>query len=578
MAAHAAVPRRTVDRIACGDWMRLSRSVFRDPGRDRRGQADTSATSPPLNTVDLSPTNDDAANIYRFQEGSGSHGALGRLQHGLKDARINSDRRGQFIPMPTVQRLVAENIRDILMEENILDDEYISWSAAKILQTAVKLFAILADIKSDKEKYIVQLLEENIGDEQLPFRQRSRHSGSYLVTRQGATINALKDWNGKSIEDFEHKQYRFLSPVFRRSEHYDLDNMHVLPFTKKGSTPSLGTAAAGGYGKVFQAHIHPDHHELGDNSSQESLAIAVKQMIFDEHFEPERKVYQDLGPSTHPNLIELLFTYRHDGSYHLVFPWANGSLKEYWEKEPIPAGPLDASTLKWSLTQMIGLTSGLTHFHKFTNSVGEERFGRHGDIKAANILYFQPSEGDAILKIADLGLASIRSRNSRSNVNPKSIIASPTYAPPDVERKCSISRKWDIWSLGCLFLEFVTYLVLGGQAIDEFSQQRKESTTEYPEFVPDFFYSSKNRDLVKPCVFSWVDRLKENSRCSSMLSDVLDLVMTKMIIIEPENRSSSLEICKKLRAFMTRVEEDEGYLLMPPPPNLGTTSSQTASD
>ncbi|KAL4811748.1 kinase-like domain-containing protein [Aspergillus spinulosporus] len=560
---------------------RLSNYVFRDPRRDGPGHPDTPAASPSLN-VDLPPPNDDRRNTYGIEDDNGSSVALKRLQNGLKAARIySSDRRGRFIPMPIVQRLVADNIKDILMEKYILDVEYISWYAENILQTAVILFAILADIKSDKEKYIVQLLREKIGDEHLPFKQKSglRRSEFHLVTRQGVTIEALKDWDSESIKNFENKQYRFLSPVFRRSEHYDLDDMHVLPFTKKDSTPSSRTVAAGGYGEVFQAYIHPDHHELGDRSSREPLAIAVKRMIYEEHYKTERNVYHDLGPSNHPHLIDLLFTYRQDGKYHLVFPWANGSLKEYWEKESVPAGALYASTLKWSLSQMIGLASGLTHFHEFTNRyTGEIRFGRHGDIKAANILYFQSSEGDAILKIADLGLASIRSRNSRSNVDPKGIIASPTYSPPDVERRCLISRKWDIWSLGCLFLEFVTYLVLGGQAIDEFSKERRrEYTTEYPEFAPDFFYSSNDYNLVKPCVSSWVDRLKKHSRCSNMLSDILDLVMTEMIIIEPRDRSSSLEICKKLRAFMSQAEEDEGYLLKPPP-NSDTTSAQSASD
>ncbi|KAL4761093.1 protein kinase family protein [Aspergillus foveolatus] len=554
---------------------RLSNYVFRDPRRDRPDQPDTQAATPPLSTVDFPPPNDNAIKVHDNQEGNRSSESLKRLQRGLKDARINStDRRGQFIPMPIVQRLVADNIETILMEKKILDAEYVALSVRNILQTAVKLFAILADLKSDKEKYIIQLLREKIGDEHLPFKQKSGlpRSGFYLVTRQGATIEALKDWDSKSTENFEIKQYRFLSPVFRRGEHYDLDDMHVLPFTKKVPSPSSKTFAKGGYGKVFQAHIHPGHHEIGDKSSQEPLAIAVKEMMYDDNFESELTVYRDLGPSNHPHIIDLLFSYRHDGNYHLVFPWANGSLKEYWVNGAVPT--LDASTVKWSLSQMIGLTSGLTHFHEFKQqSTGEVRFGRHGDIKAANILYFQPSEGDAILKIADLGLASISSRNSRSNVDPKSIVPSITYAPPDVERKCDISRKWDIWSLGCLFLEFVTYLVLGGQAIDEFSEERKETTMEFPEFAPDFFYS-KDHNSVKPCVFSWVDRLKKNPRCSHILSDILDLVITEMIIIEPRNRSSSLDIYNKLREFMSQGEEDEGYLLKPPP-NPGITSAQT---
>ncbi|KAL3471753.1 kinase-like domain-containing protein [Aspergillus californicus] len=468
--------------------------------------------------------------------------ALQELQECLKNNRVVSvtARKPLFIPISVVQRKVDEYLERVLIEESIFDHESIPNFTTRISQDSPRLFAILVDMK--RENCIKQFIEEGIDDSNLPFVEPSGSDQaiSALLTQQRMPIRTFDGWDGPSLYNFKTKQYRVLSPVFHRGQHYEFDELVILPFIKSDNVfeKDLKAFRAGAYGEVTQERIHPDHHELEDPSApgdKRKLVVAVKCLFYDKDFEPERKAYQALGTLSHPHLIDLLFTYRTtDGQRrksHLVLPWADGNMKEYWERTPMPS--LTPQYLIWWVKQMAGITNALNHFHEFTNpKIGDSRYGRHGDIKAQNILWFKDAN---IFKIADLGLANVRGIDSKSNVDPATIVASPTYCPPDADRKSLISRKYDIWSLGCLFSEIISYLVVGSQGIPEFSKQRLNDESELGEFRGDFFYSSDLK-TVKPSVSAWFKYLTENPRCSNMMQDILDLVITDMIVIQPIKR------------------------------------------
>ncbi|KAL5336637.1 kinase-like domain-containing protein [Aspergillus crustosus] len=532
------------------------------PDAKNAHQPDNSRPSLSLATSPRPSLITEGSTLTPLDEGDGLiYTALRRLQEGLKAGRVpcSVGQPQEFIPLPTLQRLVEENVEALLREESIVEADSIPEVAKSIVEEAPKLLATLID--SRKEKLVLPLLQEGITDDDLPFI-KPRNKGIFLslLTKNGRSIRTLKDWDSQSIDTFWKKQYRVLSPIFRQGEHYELDVLHPLPFIEIDTKPDYEPSAAGGYGKVTQRYIHPDHHELGDPRARDGLPVAVKRMFHESDYKAEQKVYEELGSSSHPNLINLLFTYRKDDENHLVFPWANGSLKDYWEKCPNPC--LSSKDLIWALQQMVGLASGLAFFHDFINpTTGKPRFGRHGDIKAQNILFFAEEN---VMKIADLGLAKIHGRDSRSNVPPHTVIVSPTYSPPEAARKYPVSRKWDIWSIGCLYLEMMTHLILGSNAIGEFSMQRRESSDgDLPELTTDTFYSCNCS--IKTSVESWVECLKRDPRCSTMMHNVLDLVMSRMIVIEPAYRSSAQEICDKLGRILERSQTDEVYLLKPNP-------------
>ena len=184
----------------------------------------------------------------------------------------------------------------------------------------------------------------------------------------------------------------------------------------------------------------------------------------------------------HGHLIQLLATYTLGREYHFLFPWADANLRKLWKNEGLPL--FNERKYLWTLQQMRGLASALQVIHEdefpkayaplvedqFT--VGrfriagikqtDPKFGWHGDLKPENILFFEATEN---LQITDLGLGQFHSVKSRSKVAAMGIEGSLTYIPPEILLKEPVSRAYDIWSLGCVFLEFITWLVEGGEAV-----------------------------------------------------------------------------------------------------------------
>lgn len=264
------------------------------------------------------------------------------------------------------------------------------------------------------------------------------------------------------------------------------------------------------------------------------------------------------GP--HRHLISLLFTYTHEGRFHLVFPWADVDLRDYWKR--IPPEQIDDQKVLWSLKQMTGLASALSLIHGF--QLPDERqpgrdFGRHGDLKAENIVWFPSYPGctdsDGILQITDLGLASLRSLGSVSDSDLAGKLGTKTYMPPDTLRNLRISRTWDIWSLGCLYLEFITWIVLGFHAIIEFAELRGAEDDERDDISTDHFFTADLGD-VRESVKTWVTRLSEDERCSDMLYDLLCLIMRKMIRIEPNDRIDSQQLHQELLNLLERASSN----------------------
>src|SRR5205085_1470180 len=71
---------------------------------------------------------------------------------------------------------------------------------------------------------------------------------------------------------------------------------------------------------------------------------------------------------------------------------------------------------------------------------------------------------------------------------------SPTYRPPDSDMDQGFSLASDVWSLGCLFLEFVTWYLSGYEATEAFSHFRLSRHRNCDFFVDTFFLLLKSKD------------------------------------------------------------------------------------
>lgn len=176
------------------------------------------------------------------------------------------------------------------------------------------------------------------------------------------------------------------------------------------------------------------------------------------------------------HLINLLATYELKNEYALIFPWADGNLRDFWQSKP----QQDSAVLaRWVAEQCLGIAHALRSLH---NTIGhqtqeEKTWGRHGDIKPENILLFKDTKSTnsklGTLAIADFGLSNFGSDKKR----PKRLAGTKTYRPPEYDiSDAPISRASDIWSLGCVFLEFLTWFLLGPKDVmNDFPSSRTQA-------------------------------------------------------------------------------------------------------
>jgi serine/threonine protein kinase len=194
-------------------------------------------------------------------------------------------------------------------------------------------------------------------------------------------------------------------------------------------------------------------------------------------FEKETQMLTRFG-GHHGNIVILLATISWRDSlkqrFGLLFPWAECDLLGYWKMLRQPEWSFDS--LEWIVSQCQGIISAVNHIHNphIRNSNNEELYGRHGDIKPENVLWFKKT-ARGVLVLSDLGLAAEHRDGSRSNIPGHDIPNTPNYRPPECDMAGSdgfISRSFDIWTLGCLFLEFVIWTLCGWEERERFHSDR----------------------------------------------------------------------------------------------------------
>ncbi|CAI6287422.1 unnamed protein product [Periconia digitata] len=494
-------------------------------------------------------------------------------------------------------------LRDTLSRERIMSRiarsvpriKNIETFADKILKNHVKVYAIL--ILIDKDKCFNELEAMGLDDASLPLVLIENGSNPLArASEPSQVLSCFSKWRPCKRDDFVRWQ-RYVNPPFLSMgldsavRHERFDRPTFLPFLEEKSVNS------GGYGEVLKVNIpgdcHGFHGILGKILTNDYFALKRVHLSKDSDSKEDQAFWREVtalkrySGLVHDHLVTLLMTWDYNNLHYLLFPWAETDLDRYWKQTAAPVNGVnpDIPATRWLANQIVGLAGAIYTIHNSQSSLHpNKKYGRHGDIKPENILWYKSQDDDkGILVLADLGLTTSNSTRSRSNIPGQGIPVTPGYRGPECDLQGGIiSRSYDIWTFGCLLLEMCCWAMGGQQLREQFKISR---TTPFINRVETdtFFVIEKSASSsgyvcgVKSEVSKCIAQLHGKPMCTEFFHDLLDLIESKMVIppIAGMERIRSDELLRKLEAMRDKVDDiTNSYCQYPCPKSREPTIPQ----
>ncbi|KAF6824935.1 protein kinase domain-containing protein [Colletotrichum musicola] len=462
---------------------------------------------------------------------------------------------------------------------------------------AVKLLAVL--IGMNKAEDFLKHLSDGMRDSCLPLRKITANKYRYLECqwhRSHATLNGYGRPGDR--DNFATWSYALNAPFIkwesRYHSHYILDTGDVIPMetVDKVKHEDSPTGAAknvshdsdntyGGFSEVYKVKLHNGHWDFGDHGIRHPQGFfALKKLTshksIDLNLEVSSLLFSDKKYDK-KHLIQLLATFEvvnHAtgvSTFYLLFDWAEGSLNKFWQSNQNLVG--NKKHCFWMARQFYEISDALQSVHNERartmqylqdRASNDALYGRHGDIKPGNFLWFHsntlPSPG--LLALSDFGLGRLHTQVSRSKQDPKNIERTATYRCPEFDLPDGkISPRSDIFSFGCVLLEYVTWFLMGLDAVENtFANSRLE--TDINGIEADIFFSIQQQEAsVKPAVAAWIQRLRNLPTCSWYISDLLEVIRDKMLEPDSNKRISSSQLTKRMLELLKGCEADSEYYM-----------------
>jgi serine/threonine protein kinase len=300
------------------------------------------------------------------------------------------------------------------------------------------------------------------------------------------------------------------------------------------------------------------------------------------------------------HLIKAIAYYQKGDNHYFMFPWAElGNLWEFMlEHHPDKTDP---GYIIWFFTQLYGLAGALQGLHYMATNQGSSRNCRHGDLKPTNILCFKTRDSPKDrprLVITDVGLAKVHNEaTSERNRTTSNSAGTVTHAAPELEisSKAPRSRRFDVWSMGCILLECVIWLLYGPDKLKEFSKclngsfyiletQKDGSKAASEQFLSSVKASTEKKMAhIHPEVKNWISYIKDDWRYSEGTAVQLLVKLIEERLLKVELGIGSTANSKE-NAFLSTEERTpasqtsiEGGILSNEPAQISETETSTST-
>lgn len=230
---------------------------------------------------------------------------------------------------------------------------------------------------------------------------------------------------------------------------------------------------------------------------------------------------------------------------YFVFPWANGgNLYNLWENHDGYEGSPGRSDIAYRfipsiIKQLVGLAHALKKLHAFSHGSADSY--RHGDLKPENILVFDYRERGfpGVWKMADLGLARYHfsATGERKPTTSNSGAGTISYQPPESihAKAAATSRLYDIWSMGCILLQLMTWLLYGTRKLEELTKRTTPAAfaRDQSSYWTATYDGRRYHNIsVHPYIIQHMDQMRQHVQGSKALQELLDIIEKKLLVVK----------------------------------------------
>ncbi|KAH8655060.1 kinase-like domain-containing protein [Tricladium varicosporioides] len=443
-------------------------------------------------------------------------------------------------------------------------------------KTAFALFALLISI--EHPLLIIGFVTRRCSDHVLETRTPELFSIDNL--RKGYCLEfttAVGDEDFKGFaSDFAESLPKFAVPRMDSGEYSIYGQDTILPFTNEQKIGKRGEDGViqheGAHGKVYSFEIYEEYRQFPHAKEYTKFARKELDSASELAFHLENKNLEQVTTLQDPHIVKMIKAYKHGDTFNLIFPLAKTNLDNLLrDPEPDPSnstqGPVESRSA-WD--QVLGVATALGKIGgpngaeaMFGPSDKQQFQGVHFDLKPANILI--NDKGTWI--ISDFGESTFQD-TSRSTSRVVNHGGTDAYAPPEIDNLDSrFSRRYDVWSLGCIMLEVMAFVILGHEGLCGEKGLDKVRFTKLPwSLTKDHRFFCQESQLqygkyiVKKEITDFMKSLLESERVRGQhksrvfVETILELI-TEMLEPEAEHRIEIGKVIRRLRSAIDNARD-----------------------
>lgn len=278
----------------------------------------------------------------------------------------------------------------------------------------------------------------------------------------------------------------------------------------------------------------------------------------------ENEFLEDVRKLRHLHIVnmEAIITWAGRGKY-FMYKWPDGgNLRDFYSSDPRPR--LEASFVCAIIQQLAGLVDALRMLDYLEANGGS--LHRHRNLEPEDVWRYEDGSRVGAMKLCGIGWESDHQQG-------ESMLNRLSYGPPEatLDPESARSRHYDMWSIGCIILELIIWLLYGTDELESFIRGiNGASNSRSPYWVVEED-ETRRRAQVHPNVRACMDHIAKDPECNeahaTAISDLLTIVRTRLLVIpvasvtvpRSHGRAESSELLNAIRGMLEKGRSNSEY-------------------